>query len=101
MRSRLRTARIYYTEGNVKASVLMVTVSTIQQRGLTGGPFSLGISLYKHVYDPLSGVSGVAATMSDYRVGQHTGDVTFILAMLARQMDEFIDAYLRVNEPAC
>lgn len=61
------------------------------------------LSLYKQVYDPLSGLSGYAET-NIFPVGitgMHGGTAAFILSVIAQMMDRFIDDYLRINDPAC
>lgn len=34
-------------------------------------------------------------------IGVSSGNAAFILSAIAQAMDGFLDAYLRVNEPAC
>ena len=100
VRSRLRAARIY--TDNVEASSLGVRVSVLHSKKMTGGAFAVDISLHKLVYDPLSGVSGFVQTaVCNPFLGLHAGNAAFILSTIAQGMDEFIDTYLRVNEPAC
>lgn len=100
VRSRLRAARIY--ADNEEAPVLIVNLRVIHSKQRPGGAFAVDITLHKRVYDPLSGVSGYVQTaVCNITLGLHAGQAAFILSTIAQRMDEFIDNYLRVNEPAC
>ena len=63
------------------------------------GPFSISVSLLKHVYDEATDLSLYAATWSSSTVG--FGGDDFILNRLSRQLDQFLVEYLRVNAEAC
>ena len=105
VRSRLRAARIYTDTDNVEVPLLVAHVALYhsEDQQITGGAHDVTLSLYKHVDDPLSGLSGYAETkiVRVGMLGMHDGKAAFILSGIARIMDSFIDDYLRVNEPAC
>ena len=105
VRSRLRAARLYTDADNVEAPLLVaqVVVYLSEDQQITGGAHHVRLSLYKHVYDSLSGLSGYAETklFPAQLVGIHDGTAAFILSGIARTMDSFIDDYLRINDPAC
>ena len=106
VRSRLRAARIYTDTDNVEVPLLVAQVALYysEDQQIIGGAHAVRLSLYKHVHDPLSGLSGYAETKIVPVVGLigiHDGKAAFILSGIARIMDSFIDDYLRVNEPAC
>lgn len=105
VRSRLRAARIYTDTDNVEVPLLVAQVAVYPLEGqqITGGAHHVRLSLYKHVYDSLSGLSGYAETklFPAQLVGIHDGTAAFILSGVARMMDSFIDDYLRINDPAC
>ena len=106
VRSRLRSARLYTDTNDREVPVLVVYVGVVNSQKIAGGAFSIDVALHKHLYDPLSGLSFPAQT-NDVAgrgyggVGLHAGNAAFILSEIARAMDGFLDAYLRVNEPAC
>ena len=101
VRSRLRAARLYADNAD-EAPTLVVHVFVMHSKLGPGGAFAVDTTLHKRVYDPLSGVSGnVQTVICNVRLGLHAGKAAFILSEIARQMDEFIDTYLRVNESAC
>lgn len=105
VRSRLRAARIYTDTDNVEIPLLVTAVGVYPLEGqqIAGGAFHVRLSLYKHIYDPLSGLSSYAETsiFPAQRIGIHDGKAAFILSVIARMMDSFIDDYLRINDPAC
>ena len=104
VRSRLRAARIYTDTDNVEVPLLVaqVAVYPFEDQQITGA-HHVRLSLYKHVHDPLSRLSGYAETkiFSVELIGINEGKAAFILSGIAQIMDSFIDEYLRVNEPAC
>ena len=106
VRSRLRSARLYTDTNDREVPTLMVYVSVVNSRRRPGGVFSITMALHKHLYDPLTGLSFPARTNSITgeiysRIGMYSGNADFILSGVAQAMDGFLDAYLRVNEPAC
>ena len=104
VRSRLRAARLYTDTNNSEVPGLVVHVSVFSSQRRTGGAFSIDVALYKPLYDPLTSLSMPARTndiTTSARIGLHAGNAAFILSEIAQAMDEFLDAYLRVNEPAC
>ena len=53
------------------------------------------------VFDSSSGTNNAAATWSIGGIGTHGGDAGYILSGLSQFMDDFLLAFLRVNEDAC
>ncbi len=106
VRSRLRSAWLYTDTNDLEVPMLMVHVSVVNSRRRPGGAFSIEMALYKHLYDPLTGLS-IPARTNDMvgglygKTGMYSGNAAFILSVIAQAMDGFLDAYLRVNEPAC
>ena len=106
VRSRLRSARLYTDTNDREVPMLIVHVSVVNSRRRPGGAFSIEMALHKHLYDPLTGLS-IPAQTNDIvgglygKTGMYSGNAYFILSMIAQAMDGFLDAYLRVNEPAC
>ena len=92
-RSRLRAARLY--DPDLGAPYLSVQVTVV------GSAFGLELGLYKLVNDPISGVTGQAATWTISWTGTHGGDGDYILSSVSEGMDHFLDEYLRVNAEAC
>ena len=105
VRSRLRAARLYTDTNNREVPLLMIYVDLVNSKRMTGGAFIIQAALLKHLYDPLSGLSFLAQTnpnlTQDSAMGLHAGKAAFIRSQIASVMDHFLDAYLRVNEPAC
>ena len=106
VRSRLRSAWLYTDTNDLEVPMLIVHVSVSNSRRRPGGAFSIEMALYKHLYDPLTGLS-IPARTNDMagglygKTGMYSGNTAFILSGIAQAMDGFLDAYLRVNEPAC
>ena len=101
VRSRLRAARLYggseITPGPYGITpALHVHVTTVPG----GVGFSVAFKFNKQVSDPISGQTNLATTWDKGAAGQSM-DVGYILSWVSRLTDEFIDEYLRVNEPAC
>ena len=100
VRSRLRATRLYGSSGGGGSGSnpsLYVNVSTVGNRG---AGFNVNLGFLKYVSDPISGEEGHATTWHRGVVGQ-SRDVGYILSGVSQLADEFIDEYLRVNEPAC
>ena len=103
VRSRLRAARLYSSEDVVDYSsgalrgrpYLHVNVTTVNRA------FGVIFDFSKWLSDPIIGVERFATTWFRGMVGHHGGDAGYVLSAVSRKTDEFIDAYLRVNEPAC
>ena len=91
VRSRLRAARLYDSE---IGSYLYVRVGTV------GRAFTVILEFKKLLFDPISGRENAAATWDTSRIGEGW-DAGYILSWVSQMTDEFIDEYLRVNEPAC
>ena len=110
VRSRLRAARLYsrrpdrsvpYRPGSrIYVSAprprLSVHVNTLSE----GRAFNVDLRFTKWLSDPeLNGETGRATTWDTGTVGQ--GDADYILSVVSRLTDKFIDEYLRVNDSAC
>ena len=94
--SRLRAARLY-TEDLERAdgAYLYVNVNVV------GEAFGILVKYKKMVTDAFGKV-GTATTWNSGFVGTHgSGGASFILSNLSQHLDEFLAAYLRVNEEAC
>ena len=91
-RSRLRIARLYDPDSTpfVLVSVLVI-----------GDGFNRDLDFYKPVTDQVSGILSIASTWTTGGAGLHYGDGNRILAGIARNVDEFVDDYRRVNDSAC
>ena len=92
VRSRLRAARLY--RDHTFGPHLYVNVNVLS------AAHSIRFDFNKMLNDPISGQSMLAVTWDKSLLGQD-GDVHFILGGVSQLTDEFIDAYLRVNEEAC
>ena len=91
--SRLRSARILRS-GRPSPAVLYVDVD------IAGRAFSVDLFFSKYVVD-WRGYDSLAVTWGSSVTGTHGRDANYVLGSLARQMDHFIDEYLRVNGEAC
>ena len=91
--SRLRSARLY-TEAD-PAVILEITVQVFRSA------FSVRLSLYKTVFDPLTEINYSSATWTLGSIGTHGSDASFIIRSLSQHLDTFLADYLRVNETAC
>ena len=95
--SRLRAARIY-TEDRPWTPYLYINVNV---GGARARAFSVSLQ-YKKVLDHLrTGTDGYGTTWSTGAVGTHGQDGGYILQAVSEYLDEFVLAYLRINEPAC
>ncbi len=95
VRSRLRAARLYKEETDLRSSFLIVRINFV------GPAFSTSVDYNKMVRDPTSRVTMPARTWHAGVVGTHGRDPGYILSSVSQHVDKFIDEYLRVNEPAC
>ena len=104
--SRLRSAHLY-------SNKLTDSYLSIDMR-VTGGAFSITLSLHKGVYDPLFTRSvGYAPTWSNGFLGTHGAallnkyiirDVKalrYVMSNLSEVTDDFLVEFLRVNDEAC
>ena len=97
--SRLRGAKIF-TDNKLNYTLLYVRVSVV------GDAFGYDIDFRKRMTDTgpsetASGFDGFATTWNRSGLGTHGQDAGYILQHLSKQIDEFIDEFLRVNEEAC
>lgn len=93
VRSRLRSARIYTTDTGTPWLYINVNV--------TSRAFSVSVQYRKFVLDYVSGLTRSATTWDIGGTGTHGDDAGYILSLVSRYTDSFIDEYLRVNEEAC
>lgn len=91
-RSRLRSARLFVESGANLVSIYAHIV---------GRAFSLEVQLWKTVFDPATELYLRAVTWERGSTGTHGGDGAYVVSGVQRMMDQFLDEYLRVNEPAC
>ena len=93
--SRLRGARLY--TGDRFGPYLYVNVNVV------GGGFSTSLEYKKSVRDLASGEVYLTKTWDTGGAGTHgrTGGAEFIVSGVSRYLDQFLTAYLRVNEAAC
>ena len=100
VRSRLRAARLYGTSGVTSGPYGIVPALYVNVSAVSGvRAFHVRLEFKKQVFDPISGQENLAATWDIGSTGQ--GGAGYILSWVSRLTDRFIDAYLRVNEPAC
>ena len=92
--SRIRSARLYST--NAPSNTLLYVNINV-----AGRAFNAELSFNKPVYDPFTGTRGIATTWTTATTGTHGNSSGFILSSLSRLMDEFLVAFLRVNDEAC
>ena len=93
VRSRLRGARIYSPK-TINAISLYINVNVVRRA------FSSSLEFRKFLLDPEHDTSGTATTWSIGTTGAHGQNPEYILQLIGRQMDQFIDEYLAVNEDA-
>ena len=93
MESRLRAARLYHD--SLEAPRLYLQVQVV------GAAFSLTLALYKRVWEPESDITASAVTWRTSGLGIHANDAGYIRNIVADYVDQFLAAYLRVNESAC
>ena len=92
-RSRLRSARLYTDERS--AAYLYINVNVV------GAAFSATLDFNKSVYDPISALTGYATTWNAGGAGTHGKNAAYVRNVVAGYVDEFLDAFLRVNQAAC
>ncbi|MYH34746.1 MAG: hypothetical protein F4013_05250 [Gammaproteobacteria bacterium] len=93
VRSRLRAARIYNTDES--GPYLYVQVNVVSRS------FSINVMYSKVVIDVATELPGSAMTWTTGVTGSHGGDSGYVLSVVYREIDRFIDEYLRVNAEAC
>lgn len=100
VRSRLRGARIYSPDSESPNSEQFTPrlAVVIQAVGLA---FSIRVGLVLPVERTDLGGWREVTTWATGSLGTHSGDGSYVLGILSRRMDEFIDEYLRVNDEAC
>ena len=94
LEARLRSARLY-TKTTKPEGLLYLNVNMV------AGAFGIDLEYNKFVTDVATGGTGLAATWEVGSVGTHGENKHYIVSAVAGHMDEFLVAYLRVNEAAC
>ena len=90
---RLRAARLYDDE--LGGPYLYVIVFVV------GSAFNIDVEYKRWVRVVDTGAEGIAPTWDTGSVGTHARDPKFILGTLSGLIDDFLLAYLRVNEESC
>lgn len=97
----MRGARIYWVH---RGPALYVNVNVL------GRAFAVQMQFIRHAKvtvpfwlkpEGMADLGGYATTWNIGSVAVHDGDASFILSAIAKDTDEFIDEYLRVNADAC
>ena len=104
VRSRLRGARIFRNNPDLRSQPLTLERNGFLQVSVTLTTASLGMSMRfeKVMTDEASGYVGWTPT--GWRrglLGGHADDGYYVLSAITPEIDGFIDDYLRVNESAC
>ena len=92
---RLRAAGLY-TEARSATGELVLHVRFLGTR-----TFDVGLSFLKRTLRDEYGFTGRAVTWTNSTLGTHGGSAAFVMEEVRRLLDEFMNAYLRVNAPAC
>lgn len=104
VRSRLRGARIFRNNPDLRSQSLTLERNGFLQVSVTLTTASLGMSMRfeKVMRDEASGYVGWTPTgWRSGLLGEHADDGYYVLSGIAPAIDKFIDDYLRVNESAC
>ena len=96
VRSRLRGARLF-TENRVLAGWTFLYINV----HVAGAAYDIETSYNKRLRDVVLKQNGIATTWQEGTMGTHGNDSGYILGIIARHTDKFIDEYLRVNADAC
>lgn len=113
--SRLRSARIYWEGERQLAPGEFSKVGQIYANvHIVGLAFHIRLEfkrLMQLQFSNTMGVPGLPVDGRKFRIpaamwwtgvtGTHSGNAEFLLSVVARQTDKFIDEYLRVNQKAC
>ena len=94
VQSRLRAARLYDESAPY---ALWVQVDLLYDSPV----FRVELEYHKALLDEVTGYSSYPATWSTDGYGRHAGNAGNVLQAISERMDEFINEYLRINEPAC
>jgi len=98
--SRLRAARLYESpDAALRRTTDWTVLETYVQ--IVGRAFHVNIQHRKVLRDPPTSHLGIATTWERNTLGMHGGDGEYVVGVVARHLDEFLDDYLRVNESAC
>lgn len=92
--SRLRAARLYESKIGTPHPQLKVSIGRA-----ASGTFSIGVQFRKARFDMETGQKGLSDSWQATSFG--TGPPEYVRSALSEHMDEFLAAYLRVNEEAC
>jgi len=93
--ARLRSARLYTNDIEGARTYLYINVN------LSGRAFSISVQYKKLLYDPISDFSVPATTWNRGIVGTHGGYAGYIVQLVSELVDDFLVAYLHVNEEDC
>lgn len=93
--SRLRSARVYSPGSSAISPYLYVNVNVV------GPAFHISLSYHKLVQDSYTDIFDHAITWNTGSTGTHGNDDVYILSGVSQLMDQFLVAFLRVNEHAC
>ncbi len=63
--------------------------------------YSIIVSYFKRLHDPVTGASGPAITWRKAGAGIHAGNAPFVLTSVASYVDRFIENYRLANEATC
>ena len=91
--SRLRAARIHTNESGPVALVLRVS--------LNGSAYMIGLHFFKGALYDRYGFGGSIPAWSHISFGPHIRRASFLMEVIRKKIDEFMNLYLLVNEPAC
>ena len=93
--SRLRAARLYSEDRESSDGATLYVNINVYRTSYTILPH------YRKAVTDAFATTGSAVTWFTGSTGTHGGDAGYIVSALSRHLDEFLAAYLRVNEPAC
>ena len=97
-RNMLRRARFYKDQPKPVGGILIVNVMLMPEDPI----FTYRVWFEKRQLDQKSHISGWSPTgWIKWGYGRHGGDVTYVLSVISSHLDQFLDDYLRANEPAC
>ena len=97
IQSRLRAARLYDESAPYALIVRVAVLDDLDDSSV----FRVDIEYDKILLDEDTGNSFSTLTWSSGGYGTHAGNAGVVLQAISERMDEFINEYLRINEPAC
>ena len=96
--SRLRAERLYTSDAEVEP-YLYVSVAGAQ--GNLEEYFTVTVTFYKPLTDVASGVTVTVDSWESEEIQKHNNDRDYVLYVVTKHLDKFLDAYLRVNKASC